>query len=220
MGFVSGLRRLGDQLAVKDWRCLVGRSATPRLGRRAAKDLLGTEGAQFGQRGLIRSLNPNRMSELESDRLGRHRIVRIDSVLAQRPRGEHAVTRTARLDDCLLEQAARYRRSQKAVDRDTACGESKDSNVVWIASERGNVLLHPLEGGNLVHVGVVALRLIRMFLAKRREGEESETPDAVIGSDQDDALFSELSPRGYGHGARAAHEPAPVDPDHYGQLRP
>jgi hypothetical protein len=102
------------------------------------------------------------------------------------------------------------------VHRDTARGESKNSDVVRIASERGDVLLHPLEGCNLVHVGVVALGLIRMFLAKRWEGEESETPHAVIRSDQDAALFSELGPRGVGRGARAAHEPAPVDPDHHG----
>jgi hypothetical protein len=127
------------------------------LGRRAPKNLLGTEGAQFGQRGLIRSLNPYRMRELESDRLGRHRIVRIGPVLAQRSRSEHAVTRTARLDDRLLEQVARYRRSQKAVHRDTVSGKSKDCDVLWIASERGNVLLHPLECCNLVHVRIVPL---------------------------------------------------------------
>jgi hypothetical protein len=105
------------------------------------------------------------------------------------------------------------------VHRNTASGESKDSDVVRIASERGYVLPHPLEDRNLVHVGVVALGLIRMFLAKRRESEESETPHPVIGSDQDDALFSEPGPRGEGRGARAAREPAPVNPDHYGKLR-
>ena len=66
LGLVGGLGRLRDQLAVKDRRRLVGRSASPRLGRRAAKDLFGAEGAQFGQRGLVRALDPHRAREVRS----------------------------------------------------------------------------------------------------------------------------------------------------------
>lgn len=48
LGFVGGLGRLRDQLAVKDRSRLVRRNSTSRLGRRAAKNLFGGEGAQFG----------------------------------------------------------------------------------------------------------------------------------------------------------------------------
>ena len=103
--------------------------------------------------------------------------------------------------------------------RNTARGESKDSYVVGIASERGNVFFpHPLEGCNLVHVGVVPLQLVWMFPAKRGKGEEPEPPDAVICGDQDDAMFCELGPRGERRGTGPAREPAPVDPEHHGKL--
>ena len=80
-----------------------------------AKDLIGAEGTQTGHRRLVRALDPHRAREVDPDRLGRHRIVRIDAVLAQRPGGEHAVARTARLGDGLVEQAARHGRRQQAV---------------------------------------------------------------------------------------------------------
>ena len=95
-----------------------------------------------------------------------------------------------------MEQASRHWHGQETVHRDAARGESKDRDVVGIASKCRDVLLYPLEGSNLVHVGVVALGLFRMLAAQRGKGKESEPPYAVIGCDQDDALFSELSPRG------------------------
>ena len=79
--------------------------------------------------------------------------------------------------------------------RDAARGLAEDGDVVRIASERGDVLLHPLEGGDLVHVGVVALELFRMLAAQRGEGEETEAPETVVEGDQDDALLGELDPR-------------------------
>ena len=74
---------------------------------------------------------------------------------------------------------------------------------VRIASERGDVLLHPLEGGDLVHVGVVALELFRMLAAQRGEREEAEAPQTVVEGDQDDALLGERDPR------RVRQEPLP-----------
>ena len=87
--------------------------------------------------------------------------------------------------------------------RDAAGGLAENGDIVRIASERGDVLLHPLEGGDLVHVGVVALGLFRMLLAQRGEGEEAEAPQTVVEGDQDDALLGELDPR------RAGKEPLP-----------
>ena len=79
-----------------------------------------------------------------------------------------------------MEQAARQRRRQQAMHRDAARGESEDRDVVRIAAERGDVPLHPLQGRDLVHVGVVALGLVRMLAAQRGEREEAEAPQAVV----------------------------------------
>ena len=79
--------------------------------------------------------------------------------------------------------------------RDAARRLAEDGHVVRIASERGDVLLHPLEGGDLVHVGVVALGLVRMLAAERGEGEEAEAPQTVVERDEHDALLGELDPR-------------------------
>jgi hypothetical protein len=109
-----------------------------------------------------------------------YRIVRIDAVFAHRPRGEHTVARTAGLGDRFVEQAVRHRRSDQAVHRHSAGGEAKDRHVVRIAAERRDVALDPLQGGNLVHVSVVALGFVRPLAAQGREGEEPEAPQAVI----------------------------------------
>ena len=103
--------------------------------------------------------------------------------------------------------------------RDAARRLPEDGDVLRIAAERGDVLLHPFEGGDLVHVGVVALGLVRMLVAQRREGEETEAPQTVVERDEDDALLGELDPRRPGRGAAAEHEGAAVDPHHDRQLR-
>src|SRR5919205_3853538 len=98
--------------------------------------------------------------------------------------------------------------------RDAAGGLAEDRDVLRIASERGDVLPHPLEGGYLVHVGVAALELFRALAAERREGEEAETPQTVVEGDQDDALPGELDSRIVRLRAAAEHEGPAVDPHH------
>ena len=108
VGLIGSLRRLRNHLAVKDRRRFVGLNATSRLSWRTAKDFFSSEGAKFGQRCLIGSLDSHRMRKVDPNSLSRDWIVRINAVLAYRSRGKNAVTRTARLDDRLLEQAARH----------------------------------------------------------------------------------------------------------------
>src|SRR5947209_20042047 len=104
--------------------------------------------------------------------------------------------------------------------RDAARGLAEDGDVLRVAAERGDVPLHPLEGGDLVHVGVVALELFGMLSSQRGEGEETEAPQTVVEGDQDDALPGELTSRSARRGAAAEHESAAVDPHHDWQLRP
>ena len=87
--------------------------------------------------------------------------------------------------------------------RDAARGLAEEGHVFRIASERGDVPLHPLECGDLVHVGVVALELFRMLAAQCGEREEAEAPQTVVEGDQNDALPGELDP------GRVGQEPLP-----------
>src|SRR6185437_2701353 len=125
---------------------------------------------------------------------------------------------TAGLDDGFLEEITRHWRSEHAVNGDATGGKPEDRDVVRITSEGGDVSFHPLQGGDLVHVGVVALRLVGMFAAQRRKREEAEAPDAVVHGDKDNALPGEADARRVWRRTRAASEPASVDPDHYGQI--
>src|SRR6266571_3384525 len=97
-------------------------------------------------------------------------------------------------------------------------GLAEDGDIFRITSERGNVLLHPLECGDLVHVSVVALWLFRMLAAQCREREETKAPQTVVEGDQDDALLGELDPGRARPRPAAEHEGAAVDPHHDRQL--
>src|SRR3954465_3184404 len=102
--------------------------------------------------------------------------------------------------------------------RDATSRLSENGDIVRVTSERGDVLLHPFEGGNLVHVGVVALWLFRMFFAQGRESEETEAPETVVERDEDDALLDELDSGRPRRGAAAEYEGAAVNPHHDRQL--
>src|ERR1044072_2465763 len=98
--------------------------------------------------------------------------------------------------------------------RDAARGLAEDGDVLRVASERGDVHLSPLEGSDLIHVGVVALGLFGVLAAERREGEETQTPKTVVEGDQDDALPGKLTARCVRPRATAEHEGAAVNPHH------
>ena len=172
---VRDLRCFSDQLAVKNRRRLVGWPIGSRLGR-TPKHIVGAEAPQPDESRLVRSIDSHGFREVDPDCLGRHRIVWIDAIRTQRPGGEHTVPRSARLDDRLVEQAPRLWRGEHAVDGDTTRREPKDGDVVWITSKSSDVPPHPLQGGNLVHVGIVALVLIRTFAAQRRKRDSSWRP--------------------------------------------
>ena len=78
--------------------------------------------------------------------------------------------------------------------RDAASRFAENGHVVGIASERGDVLLHPRKSGDLVHISIVAFGFFRMFFAQRGEREEAEPPQTVIERYQDDSLPGELLP--------------------------
>ena len=86
-----------------------------------------------------------------------------------------------------------------------------------VASEDWRCLLHPLEGGVLIHEAVVARGVMRRFGGELALDEEAEDSEAVVHGDYDDVTLSEelavLSRLG-----RAARDiAAAVDPDHHGK---
>src|SRR5438046_1036975 len=102
--------------------------------------------------------------------------------------------------------------------RYAAGGLAEYGDLFRSTAERGSVLLHPLECGDLVHVSVVALWLLRMLAAQCGEREKTQAPQTVVEGDQDDALLGELDPGCARPGAAAEHERAAVDPHHDRQL--
>src|SRR5579862_9469803 len=102
--------------------------------------------------------------------------------------------------------------------RDAASGLAEDRNVFRVAAERSDVVLHPFEGCDLIHVCIHSFKFVRMLFAKRWEGEETEAPQPVVESDQNDALPGKLLAGSAWRGATAHYECAAVDPYHYRQL--
>ena len=78
--------------------------------------------------------------------------------------------------------------------RHAARGLTEDGDVVRIAAKRCNVGLHPLQGGNLIRVRVVALDLVGMLAAQRGEREEAEATETVVERHQHNALLRERDP--------------------------
>src|SRR6266496_1066988 len=104
--------------------------------------------------------------------------------------------------------------------RDATRRLAEDGDILRIASERSDIPLHPLERGDLVHIGIVALDLFRKLTAQRGECEEPQAPQTVVEGDQDYTLLGEVVPRKVRLGAAAEYEGAAVDPHHHRQLCP
>ena len=81
------------------------------------------------------------------------------------PLGSEGSARTrqigAALADRLLEQALRQRRCHQRADRERSRRLAEDRDVVGIAAEGRDVLLHPLQRGDLIQQAVVARGVAR-----------------------------------------------------------
>src|SRR5271157_5771699 len=67
------------------------------------------------------------------------------------------------LSDGPGKQALGERRSHQVGNGDGACGLPKNRDAAGVAAESGNVLLHPLEGCNLVQQSIVPGRVMWRF---------------------------------------------------------
>src|SRR5207247_1417746 len=94
----------------------------------AVDDLGDAEGSQLGKCGRIIALDSVPAREVHTDRFRRHRIVWIDTIRANRPPGQDAISSTTRLADRLLQKTSRKRRSQMCMHRHTASGLAEDGD--------------------------------------------------------------------------------------------
>ena len=116
--------------------------------------------------------------------------------------------------DCFVEQPARQRRGLEHTDRPRSSGLAEDRHVPWVAAECRDVVVHPLERGDVVEDAVVARRPVCRLGGQRRVGEEPERAQPVVGCDHDHALARH---RGAIENLRATDPgavPATMEPDH------
>ena len=64
---------------------------------------------------------------------------------------------------------------------------AEDRDLVGIAAERGDVVLHPLQRGELVHEPVVGPHVVRRLGGQRGMREVSEPAEPEIHADDHDA---------------------------------
>lgn len=123
----------------------------------------------------------------------------------------HAEPRRAAFHDRLFEQSPRGGRGQQQRDVLRARAFADDRHVVGIATEPGDVVVHPLERGDLVHQPVIAARpaLLGRELRRRQKAKHAE---AVLHPDRDHALPRPVRIRRAARRARAVR--AAVDPHH------
>src|SRR4051794_35501400 len=101
-------------------------------------------------------------------------------------------TRNAGLGNRLVEQALRGRRNHQVDDGATPGGFTENGDIAGVTAEHRDVALDPLEGGDLVHEGIVAEWAIGTFLRQCRVGEKAEAAQAVVDGHHYDTLPGQL----------------------------
>ena len=61
-----------------------------------------------------------------------------------------------------------------------------DGHILWVATEGGNVLMHPLQRHYLVHKSQVRRILVVLTVLQVREMQEAEEADSVCDGNKDD----------------------------------
>ena len=88
----------------------------------------------------------------------------------------------------LSKESLAERGSHQGANRHGTSRFAHDGDAVRVAAEGLDIVLHPLDGSNLVHETIVAGTLIGGLLGELRMGEESEDTLTIVGCDGDDAL--------------------------------
>src|SRR5262249_62209652 len=107
------------------------------------------------------------------------------------------------------------RRSHLQADGVGAGRLAEQCDVSRISTEGSDVLLYPMKCGGLIEEAVVSRGMLRGLIRKCLGREEAEYPDAIVDSDDKDALVSESLAVIARVGRTTLTETAPVDPDHH-----
>jgi hypothetical protein len=105
-----------------------------------------------------------------------------------------------------------------AAHREAARRLAEDRDVARVAAERGDVALHPLEGGRLVGEAIVAVGAVVALVREPVGGEEPERAQPVVGADDHHALRRQVVTDVVRLLRRSGGEPATVDPEHDGKV--
>src|SRR6059058_141009 len=89
------------------------------------------------------------------------------------------------LSDSTLEQPLGTGHGQQRADAHPSSRLAKDGDVAGIATEGGDILLHPLEGSDLVEQAAVGVSLA--------QGEKALGTDPIVDGDADDAAAGEMT---------------------------
>ena len=113
-----------------------------------------------------------------------------------------------------MEQPPGDRRAAEHADDGRAGRLAEDREVVRVAAERRDVVLHPGEGGNGVEERLVAGRFAARLLGEFRVREEAECAEAIVEVDEHHALLRQVLAVVVRAVAASLGVGAAVDPDH------
>src|SRR6266508_165493 len=111
------------------------------------------------------------------------------------------------LGDGLAKQPFGARHGKQRADAHTSSRLAKDSDVVGVAAEGGDILLYPLEGCDLIEQAEVGGSLTQI--------EEAIGADTVIDGHAYDAIAGEPDAIIHGHRRRSELKGAARNPDHH-----
>src|SRR5579884_386023 len=116
--------------------------------------------------------------------------------------------------NCPLKQPVCQRRGHQHMDGEPSGRLTEDRDLSGVASESLNIVLYPLQRGNLVHKAVVTEQSVFTLFCERRMREETEPPQAVVKADKDNSLARKLAAIVDRGRAATVHKTTAINPDH------
>src|SRR3954462_6314523 len=117
-----------------------------------------------------------------------------------------------------MEQSHAERAGSNKTDGRRACRVPEDGDVAWVATEGGDIGLHPLEPRHEV-LDAIGSRAVPAFATQLRVRHEAKRTEAIREADEDHALFREPGAVIHADGGGSAREATAVNPDDDGKLR-
>src|SRR5699024_5670931 len=96
--------------------------------------------------------------------------------------------------------------------------KTENGHIIRIATECPDILLYPLKGSNLVHIGVTALWFLWVLFTQLRKCKMAEASQTIVDGHQNDVFLGKCLSRGCSTGAASAHKSTTMNPYHNRQL--